>query len=379
MQKGSLANFSWGVLGGLVGGLVLILLWGSGQLSFLGLPTNSNLALDNTPTSTNGATNGSLGGTSIEDVVAKVSPAVVSIVSQSQVQGFFGGTYEQKSSGTGFMIKSNGLIVTNRHVAAADAKYTVTVSSGKTYDATVVARDTFNDLAILKVSASGLPIVTLGDSSKIRVGQQVIAIGNALGEYQNTVTTGIISGIGRAIMAGGGSGGSEQIDNVIQTDAAINPGNSGGPLVNLTGEVIGINTAIDIQGQSIGFAIPINDVRSSIESVAAGGKNSRPMLGLRYITLTPEIAAANNMSIKQGALVMRGSTVTELAVTPGGPADKAGIKENDIITMLDGKKIDDNTTIPSVLKSHKPGDVIKVKLWRSGRTMGVSVTLGELK
>ena len=365
-----------GVMGGLVGGLVLILLWGNGQLPFIKSPAN-NAAVNNTAADSSG--NVATSGTSVEDVVAKVSPAVVSIVTKSQVQGLFGGTYEQTGSGTGFIIRSNGLIVTNRHVAATDAKYTVTTTAGKTYDATVVARDAFNDLAVLKVSASNLPVVTLGDSNKLRVGQQVVAIGNAMGEYQNTVTTGIISGIGRAITAGGGTGGSEQIDNVIQTDAAINPGNSGGPLVDMAGEVIGINTAIDVQGQSIGFAIPINDVKSGIESVAAGGKISRPMLGLRYLTITPALATANHMSVDQGALVTRGASASELAVTPGGPADRAGVKENDIITALDGKVIDENTTIPSVLKSHKPGDRIALKLLRSGKTMTVTVTLGEMK
>jgi len=378
MRK-ALVNFVWGIVGGLVGGLVLVLLWGSGKLPWLGsLVAPSNTVANNTISNVqNPAVAGNL---SIEDVVAKVAPSVVSITSKSQVQGFFGGTYEQKSSGTGFIIRSNGLIVTNRHVASSSsANYTVTTSTGKSYDAQVVAQDTFNDLAILKISASGLPVASLGDSSKLRVGQQVIAIGNALGEYQNTVTTGIVSAIGRAITAGGSAGGSEQLDNVIQTDAAINPGNSGGPLVNLSGEVIGINTAIDVQGQSIGFAIPINDVKSGIESVAAGGKISRPMLGIRYVTITQDLATLNHMSVNKGALVTRGSGTNELAVTPGGPADKAGIKENDIIVSLDGKEINETTTIPSILKQHRPGDIIKIQLLRGGKSITVSVTLGEIQ
>jgi serine protease Do len=376
-MKRAWQNLGWGMIGGLIGGLVLISLWGNGQLSFLNLPaTNNNLPLSNA--TTNSLTEGSSSNTSVENVVASVSPAVVSIVSKTQVQSLFGGTYEQKGSGTGFIIKSNGLIATNSHVAATDADYAVTTSTGKSYTATVVARDTFNDLAILRIAASNLPVVVLGDSSKLRVGQQVIAIGNAMGEYQNTVTTGIISGIGRAITAGGGAGGSEQLDNVIQTDAAINPGNSGGPLVNMAGEVIGINTAIDVQGQSIGFAIPINDVKSEIESVAAGGTIKRPMLGIRYITLTPALASANQMSVNQGALVTRGATATELAVTPGGPADRAGIKENDIIVSMGGKDISETVTIPSVLKLYKPGDRVTLKLLRSGKTMTVTVTLGEM-
>lgn len=376
-MRRAVQQFGWGVLGGVVGGLVLILLWSSGKLPFLGTPEQLENSVANTTTDGNQPVIS--GGMSVEDVVAKVSPSVVNIVGKRNVRGFFGGTYEQKSSGTGFVIRSNGLIVTNRHVAVDDAAYTVTTTAGRSYPAQVVARDTFNDLAVLKISASNLPIVELGDSKTLRVGQQVIAIGNALGEYQNTVTTGIISAIGRAITAGGIASGSEQLDNVIQTDAAINPGNSGGPLVNLSGEVVGINTAVDIQGQSIGFAIPINDVKSAIEAVAAGGTIKRPMLGIRYVTITKELAALNHMSVDQGALVTRGASSSELAVTPGGPADLAGIKENDIIVSMDGKEINEITTIPSILRSYSPGDKITLKILRAGKTLTVTVTLGEMK
>lgn len=376
-MRRAVQQFGWGALGGIVGGLILILLWGNGQLSFLGVLPQLGNTVNNTTTDGNQSVVS--GGMSVEDVVTKVSPSVVSITSKRDVRGFFGGTYEQKSSGTGFIIRSNGLVVTNRHVAADEADYTVTTVAGKSYSAQVISRDTFNDLAVLKISAAGLPVVTLGDSSKLRVGQQVIAIGNALGEYQNTVTTGIISAIGRAITAGGSTGGSEQLDNIIQIDAAINPGNSGGPLVNMAGEVIGINTAVDIQGQSIGFAIPINDVKSAIETVAAGGKILRPMLGIRYVTITKELAEMNNMPVEEGALVTRGTDSSALAVVPGGPADLAGIKENDIIVSMDGKEINETTTIPSILRSHSPGDAISVKLLRASKTITVTVALGEMK
>jgi serine protease Do len=285
---------------------------------------------------------------------------------------------QQQGAGTGFIIKSTGLIVTNKHVVSDQATYKVLTSDGKSYDPEIVAVDPLNDLALLKINASGLKAVTLGDSDKLKAGQQVIAIGNALGEYQNTVTRGIVSAIGRTITAGGSDGTSEQLEGVIQTDATINPGNSGGPLINLAGQVIGINTAMDSQGSQIGFAIPINSVKSALDSYAATGKISRPMLGIRYINITKEIAALNKLDVEQGAWVTSGS-VSSPAVTPGGPADKAGIKENDILVSINGKTIDENNSVISLLRVYKPGDTIIVKLRRSGREMQVSVKLGEFK
>jgi len=231
----------------------------------------------------------------------------------------------------------------------------------------------------VKINASNLKVIELGDSDRLKVGQQVIAIGNALGEYQNTVTKGIISAIGRTITAGGGDGTSEKLEGMIQTDATINPGNSGGPLVNLAGQVIGINTAIDLQGTQIGFAIPINSVKSALDSYATSGKISRPMLGIRYVNITKELAALNKLAVTQGALVTKGSNAGESAVTPGGPADKAGIKENDILVSIDGKEIDENNSIISLLRAYKPGDTITIKILRAGAEKQVQVKLGELK
>lgn len=314
----------------------------------------------------------------IIDAVAKVSPSVVSIVSSRNVQSFFG-NFEQKGAGTGFVINPNGLIATNLHVVGDKASYKVLTSDGKSYDAEVVAQDPLNDLALVKINASNLKVVDLGDSDKLKVGQRVIAIGNALGEYQNTVTSGVISAIGRTITAGDGDGTSEQLEGMIQTDATINLGNSGGPLVNLAGQVIGINTAIDLQGSQIGFAIPINSVKSAIDSYATAGKISRPMLGIRYINITKEIAALNHMDVTKGALVTRGDNADELAVTPGGPADKAGIKENDVLMSIGNQEIDENHSIISILRKYKPGDTVTVRLLRSGKAMQVQVKLGELK
>ena len=311
--------------------------------------------------------------------VQKVLPSVVAIVSNENVRGFFGGTYEQKGGGTGFVISADGLVATNRHVVdSTNAKYSVVTNEGNSYDATVVARDALADLAVLKIEAKGLPVLELGDSSKLVLGQKVIAVGNALGEYQNSVTTGVVSGIGRVIVAGDGSGSSEKLEGVIQTDAAINPGNSGGPLLDLDGRVIGINTAVDQQGQAVGFAIPINSVKKALESAVENGEIVRPKLGVRYVQITEEFAKLNDMDITQGALVSRGDLAGEVAVLPGGPADAAGIKEGDILVSVDGKEITEKSGLSTILQDYKPNDVVEVKLMRGGEEKTVQVKLGKL-
>ncbi|MFH0912062.1 MAG: trypsin-like peptidase domain-containing protein [Patescibacteria group bacterium] len=372
MDKKALDYFWYSLFGGVLGGALLIglFVWG-GWYQYKG--TGSVAQLVNRQETVTLEED-----SAIINVVAKVSPSVVSIVSTRNIQSIFG-NFEQKGAGTGFVIKSNGLIATNRHVVSTQADYTVLTSDGKSYSAEVVAEDSLNDLAIVRISANNLPVADLGDSDALKVGQRVVAIGNALGEYQNTVTAGVISAIGRSITAGGGDGTSERLEGMIQTDATINPGNSGGPLINLVGQVVGINTAVDLQGSQIGFAIPINSVKSAIDSYLASGKISRPMLGIRYITLTKEVAALNDMSVTQGVLITRGDNPGELAVTPGGPADKAGIKENDILVSIDGKEINENTSLISLLRKYKPGDTITVKLIRSTKETQVSVKLGEMK
>lgn len=343
--------------------------------------------------------------------VKKVSPSVVSIVVSKYVSRYYGPEsffpedffdfgwpfnfrfelpkqkQEQKKEkqevggGTGFVISSNeGLILTNKHVVAdEDAEYTVITNDGQKFEAKVLARDPFNDIAVLKIENKGLPEVEFGDSDKLEIGQTVVAIGNALGEYRNTVTRGVISGIGRTVVAGDNVGRSEVLENVIQTDAAINPGNSGGPLINLRGQVIGINVAMNRAGQLIGFAIPINQAKQVIESVKKHGKIVRPFLGVRYVLINEAMAKANNLSVNYGALILRGKNPEDLAITPGGPADKAGLVENDIILEVNKQKIDETHTLAKEIQKYKPGDTVELKVLSKGKEKIVKVTLEEYK
>lgn len=338
----------------------------------------------------------------VVDAVKTAKPAVVSIVVSKEVPkynvsyesgndpfgGMFGGLFQtpvytpngtekkQIGSGSGFLISADGLIVTNRHVVSAtDAIYEVMLNNGKKYTATVLARDAILDVALIKISASGLPYLTLGNSDTLEVGQSVVAIGNALGEFKNTVSVGVVSGLSRSITAGDSTGASERLDKVIQTDAAINPGNSGGPLLNLSGQVIGINVAV-VQGSSnVGFALPINSVKSAIDSVKKTGKIVRPYIGIRYIPITAELKSKNNLSVDYGVLVARGKTATELAVMPSSPADRAGIVENDIVLSIDGVKIDLDNEFSSLIRSKKVGDTLILRVLSKGFEKTVTVRL----
>ena len=311
------------------------------------------------------------------DVVKAISPSVVSITSQSTAQSFFGGDQSVEGAGTGIIVSSNGLIMTNKHVVAdTGASYSVFTSDGKQYAATVVARDPVNDLAFVQISAKGLKAATLGDSSSLVVGQSVIAIGNALGQFQNTATTGIISGLGRPIVAGdsGGTGtdATESLQDLIQTDAAINPGNSGGPLVNLEGQVIGMNTAVSSSGQNISFAIPINELKAQVTNVESQGKIITPYLGVRYVPLTKDLAVQNNLSVSQGAYLSGDSS--DAAIVPGSPADKAGLKAGDIITKVGSDSVTDNNSLTALISKHKVGETVTLTIIRSGKTQTVEVT-----
>lgn len=325
----------------------------------------------------------------ITDAVDKVSPSVVTVSivkSRSLGRMFeidpfdpFGGFSPRQQNqsqkieqdiGTGFILTADGTIVTNKHVVSdTAAKYKVVTKDDKSYNVDKIYRDPTNDLAILKISASGLSPAELGDSSKLKVGQMAIAIGTALGEFRNTVTTGVISGLGRGISAGSPfEGYVERLDNVIQTDAAINPGNSGGPLLNSGGQVIGINTAVSSEGQNIGFAIPINVVKDTIEQFNKTGNFSRPYLGVRYKVITRDVAIINE--VPEGAYIQE--------VVEGSPAEKAGIETDDIITKIDGKKITDKEGgLAKVIADKKVGDSVSVELWRDGETKNLSLTLGE--
>ena len=282
--------------------------------------------------------------------------------------------------GTGFIISSDGLILTNKHVVLdAEAEYTVITNDDKKYTAKILATDPVLDIAVLKIEATDLPVVELGDSDKLELGQTVIAIGNSLGEYKNTVTKGVISGMGRRIVAGDNQGGSEVIDEAIQTDAAINPGNSGGPLINLAGQVVAVNTAMNQEGQLIGFAIPINAAKQDIESVKTTGKIIRPWIGVRYVLVNKEIAKENQLEKDYGALVVRGQKQTDLAVVPGSPADKAGLIENDIILEINGQKIDEEHPLSGEIAKLKPGDKATLKILHKGEEKNIEITVGEYK
>jgi len=286
---------------------------------------------------------------------------------------------QEVGGGSGFIVSSDGLIITNKHVIADDtASYTVLTNDGKKYEAKVLAKDPTNDLAVLKIDAKGLTPLTLGDSDNIEIGQTVIAIGNALGEFRNTVTRGVISGINRTVQAGG-QGFTETLEEAIQTDAAINPGNSGGPLLNLKGEVIGINTAISQAGQLVGFAIPVNGAKQDLESIQKSGKIVRPFLGIRYVIINKQLADANKLSVDYGALISRGQTAEELAVVPGSPADKAGLVENDIILELNGQPIDESHSLAGLLAKYAPGDEVALKISHKGEEKTVKVKLEERK
>lgn len=312
------------------------------------------------------------------DVVKKVGPSVVSITTQSTGSDFFGfSQIQQSGAGTGIILSADGLIMTNAHVASADTtSYSVFTSDGKEYKgAKVVARDANNDVAFLRISASGLKPIELGDSSSVLVGQRVVAIGNALGRFANTATEGIVSGLGRPVVAGGGGETPESLQNLIQTDAAINPGNSGGPLVNLSGQLIGMNTAVAGNAQNIGFAIPTSELQSAIASVKSQGKIVKPYLGVRYIEITPEFATSNNLKVSEGAYVAgsRGN----LPVVPNSPAAKAGLKEGDIITKIGDGKIDKTHSLSSLVSKHKVGDKIALSILRDDKEQNLDVTLEE--
>lgn len=288
------------------------------------------------------------------------------------------GDEEQKiGGGSGFIISNDGLVLTNRHVVSySDVKYTVITDNEEKHEASVLAKDPVNDIAILKIDASNLTPVELGDSNSLQIGQTVIAVGYALGEYHNTVTKGVVSGLGRAITAGDTTGkSSEELSNIIQTDTAINPGNSGGPLVNLSGQVIGINTAIDASGQLIGFAIPINDAKDDIGEVKTDGEISTAYLGVRYQLVDKTIAENNDLSHEYGALVVRGESRDELAVVPGSPADKAGIVENDIILEVDGDKVNKGNNLAKLINKKKVGDEVDLKIWHKGEEKTIKVKL----
>jgi S1-C subfamily serine protease len=323
----------------------------------------------------------------VVNVVKKVTPAVVTVgITKNQPVidwnfdpwGFGGFSPRQQGSkevkqdiGSGFVVKSDGLIVTNKHVVAdTNAKYRVITADNKTFDAVKIYRDPSNDLAILKINTSGLATVELGDSDKLQVGQMAIAIGTALGEFRSTVTTGVVSGIGRSITAGSFYQGSEKLDNIIQTSAAINPGNSGGPLLNSSGQVIGVNVAVAADGQNIGFALPINLLKTAMGEFEGNGgfDRKKAYLGVEYRMITRQLSVLNE--VPEGAYVQ--------SVVSGSPAEKAGVQEEDIITKIDGKNVRDaDGGLAKIISSYKPGQVVELTVYRGEDTKTVKATLTE--
>ncbi len=296
-----------------------------------------------------------------------------------------GAEKREVGGGTGFFIAKDGLAITNKHVVADEkAEYTALTNTGEKYEVEIVAKDPVLDIAIIKIKsgnppADGFPFLEFG-TTPLRVGQTVIAIGNALGEFRNTVSVGIISGLARSIDASNNLGGqTEHLDEVIQTDAAINPGNSGGPLLNLRGQVVGVNVAVAQGSENIGFAIPASLVKGAADSVKVTGKIVRPYLGIRYIAITPELKEKNKLSVDYGVLVRRGQDPSELAVIPGSPADQAGLLENDIILEIDGIKLDATHSLASLIRQHQVGDTVKLKVLSKGREKVVSVKLEEME
>lgn len=368
------------------------------------------------------------------DAISKVVPSVISIVATKDLEVFqqnpffffeqdpfsrdfgFPQMPQQKNpeqqapevkrqkvaGGTGFIIENEGLALTNKHVVSdVKADYTAITKDGKEYDVEIISKDPSNDLAVIQLhekvedakerrtgdkkdfgaKPKNLPVAKLGDSAKLKVGQKVLAIGNARGEYENSVTAGIVSATGREIQASDQGGGlQETLSGLIQTDAAINFGNSGGPLINLGGEVIGMNTAIDASASGIGFAIPVNQIKPAVLSVQKNGRIVRPVLGVMHMVLNKEKAQELKLDgVEYGALITGDRAKKEFGVLPKSPAERAGLKLDDIILEVDGEKITEENTLQSVIQKHAPGDTLQLKVWRAGKTFEMNVTLDEKK
>lgn len=325
--------------------------------------------------------------------IKKVLPAVVSIsVSGEKTSALVNlNTGETKTtkervqlgSGTGFLVSSNGFIVTNKHVVSIGDRqspdFRVKMSNGKKYRAQLIGKDPTNDLAILKIFDSKLPYVQLGDSKQLELGQTAIAIGNALGVYANSVTKGIVSGLHRSIVASdsGNNNELESLTNVIQTDAEINLGNSGGPLIDLDGKVIGVNVATDVGGKSLGFAIPINDVKPIIKTANSEHRIVRPRLGVRYIALNVDTAEQLGVAETRGVLIKGGESNAPPAVVPNSPAARAGLRNGDIILEVDGKKITEEDTMAQLISNYRPGQRIGLRIKRDGRIFSQVLVLDQ--
>ena len=356
------------------------------------VPITARLASVTLPSGTGAGTTSAVDASTDPVVMAsaEVSPAVVTIITSSQATdtglGPDQGSSQPNSSsqgqsqfglpdgqtpvglGSGFIFDANGWILTNHHVVADGGTLTVQLADGRSFPAKVYGTDTLTDLAIVKIDATGLPTATVGDSSALAIGQTVIAVGDPLGEYPGTVTTGVVSGVGRSL-----TDTDINLDDLIQTDAAINPGNSGGPLIDENGDVIGIDTAMASSAQGIGFAIPINLARPLAEQALAGKALSRPWLGIRYQPLDAGVATRNGLSVTDGAWITGGPSGA--ALEAGGPAEKAGLKENDVITAVDGTSVNVQHPLIELVGQHAPGETVTLTVHRGTNDISVPVTL----
>lgn len=304
------------------------------------------------------------------DVVEKSSPAVVSILAETIQFDFQKGPVQSEQGiGTGFIIDGSGIVITNDHVVGDKSiKYTVLTKDNKKYAVKKIDRDPGNDFAVLEIDGKNLPTIKLGDSDSLKVGQKVVAIGNALGRFSNTVTVGVVSGIGRGVTASSGLGVAQAtLENAIQTDAALNPGNSGGPLLDLSGNAVGVNFAVSQSAENIGFVIPINTIKPIIEQYRKLGKIVKPFIGISYEMISSDVAEVQNLP--QGAFVRQ--------VVPGKPADKAGLRSGDVITKVDDKAVNEENTLASILTKYKVGDTIELEVDRDGKTLKIKVKLEE--
>lgn len=321
----------------------------------------------------------------ISDIAEEVGPSVVSInVISERGQGSLFGAYRLSSAGTGFIVSDDGVVITNRHVVPSGTReLSITLSDGTELDEVeVIGRtgaDDPLDIAFLQIKddkGKDLKPVRLGNSSEVEVGSMVVAIGNALGQFQNTVTSGIISGFGRNVEAGDETG-SDSLQNLFQTDAAINQGNSGGPLVDINGDVIGVTTAVAGGAENIGFAIPIDDIKGLINSVLESGELTRPYLGVRYVQLNQSLADEFELNVSEGAYLHPSSSGGS-SVIKDSPAAKAGLKEGDVITKVNGEEIDDNKSLTSLIGSKRVGEEVTLTVVRDGREQEIKVTLEQL-
>ncbi len=324
--------------------------------------------------------------------IKKAMPAVVSIIIYDEKENITldlstGQQSVKKEKvkaglGTGFIISADGLVLTNKHVVNSagekNAQYQVILNSGKEYYAQLIGKDPVNDLAVLRIFDKNLPFMELGDNDKLEIGTSVIAIGNALGKYQNSATKGIVSGLERNLVASDSAGNSENLSNTIQTDAEINLGNSGGPLVNLEGKVVGVNVAIDQAGSSIGFSIPINDAKPVIKSVKEKGLIVRPRLGVRYVMIDPIMAEKEKLPRKSGARIIKGNDGSA-AIVASSPAEKGGLLEGDIIFEINAIKIEGKNTVLSIVQRYKPKDKLGLKIQRGNKIIIKIVELDEFK